>query len=752
MNPDPNFAPLACFSGNDYGESALPDVMDATRLDSPFHSQLRATLDVPLRRIWTIITAVVIVLTVLTIYVFKATPIYQASARVEIDAETPQVQSVEDPYRGVPATDDAFLKTQVRVIESDNLALQTIAQLGLANGTELLPRKRTEPQAQSDPQFQEGKLLRIFKQRLGVSLVPETRIVEISFESPDPNHAARIVNAMLDNYLDYNFHEHYDATRQASGWMEQQLDELKAKVERSQKALVDYERQNALVNVNDKQNVAEERLADLNRDLTVADNDVAQKESLFNLVKSDEKQVAFVAQNELLQRLEEKSADLKSEYVDDLGKYGPNFPKVVRLRDQVAEMQSLIDGERRRTIAQIQNDYQAALGRENLLAAAVARQKAEVGRLNELSIQHNLLKREFESNQQLYDNLLQRLKDATVSAGLRATNIHVVDRALPPTIPVRPQKVRSILTGLLAALLVGITLTFVQESFDSSVKTAEDAERLTGIPALASIPAIEPDRARYALGKRRHAVSSNGDAALLVLNNPSSPSAESYRALRTAILFSTAPRPPQTLLVTSGQPSEGKTCTCLNLAFVLAQRGVRVLVVDSDLRRPCISSTLHFPSDSSGLTGVLTGACSLEAALQPLASVNNVWVLPAGPVPPNPAELLSSASMEKVLQEVRGQFDHILLDSPPALMFTDATILSSWVDGVLLVVHGGATAKRSLLRSYRTLKMAGARILGVVMNRVSSHQDTYGYYDSDYYNSYSVREKELVGHSSNGHH
>ena len=754
MKSDYNDGPLARIPSADYNDRASSEVFDTTRFDPPLHSQLAASLEVPLRRRWTIVTAVVVVLTVVTIYVFKSTPIYRSTARVQIDAETPQVQSVEDPYRGVPATDDTFLKTQVRVIESDNLALQTIAQLGLANSNELLPESRAGAELKTDPKDRQGKLLDTFKQRLGVSLIPETRIVEISFESPDPNRAARIVNAVLDNYVDYNFHEHYDATRQASGWMEQQLDELKAKVERSQRALVDYERQNALVNVGDKQNLAEERLVDLNKDLTVADNEVAQKESLFNLVKSDEKQVAYVAQNELLQRLEEKNADLKSEYVDALGKYGPNFPKVVRLRDQLTEMDSLIEGERKRTIAQIENEYQAALGREKLLTAAVSRQKTEVGRFNELSIQHNLLKREFESNQQLYDNLLQRLKDATVSAGLRATNIHTVDRGLPSTSPVRPQKVRSILTGFVAALLIGITLAFVQESFDSSVKTAEDAERLTGIPALAAIPAIEPDRTRYGLRKRRHAPpSNNGDAALTVLKNPSSPSAESYRALRTAILFSTAPRPPQVLLVTSGQPNEGKTCTCLNLAFVLAQRGARVIVIDSDLRKPSISGTLHFPSREGGLTGVLTGACSLESALQPVASADNVWVLPAGPVPPNPAELLSSPSMEKVLQELRQQFDHVLLDSPPALMFTDATILSNWVDGVLLVVHGGTTAKRSLVRSYRTLKMAGCRILGVIMNRVDSREHSYSYYDSEYYGSYSVKEeKQLLSHSSNGHH
>ena len=218
-----------------------------------------------------------------------------------------------------------------------------------------------------------------------------------------------------------------------------------------------------------------------------------------------------------------------------------------------------------------------------------------------------------------------------------------------------------------------------------------------------------------------------------MLHNPVSHQAESYRALRTALLFSTAPRPPQTLLVTSARPGEGKTCTSVNLGLVLAQRGGRVLIIDTDLRKPGISHVLHLEHQSDGLTGVLTGACELNAALQPIEPGSNVWVLPAGPIPPNPAELLSSISMGKLLQEARESFDYVILDSPPALMFTDATILSILVDGVVLVVQSGATGKSALLRSHRILRSAGGKILGLVMNRVDSRLDNYGSYESYYY-------------------
>lgn len=727
-------------------EAEIAGPFDAGETDGTY-VDLRRNLEIPKRRRWTIITATLVAVTLATVYAFKTKPVYRATGEIEIDNETPEIQSLQDTYRGLPNSDDTFLKTQVRVLESDSLALETIAQLDLAARPEFLPQSRGDQASEQQSRIRRGKLLDEFRSRLGITLVPESRIIETNFESTDPNLAAQVVNALVNNYVEYNFHEKYDATRQASGWMEQQLGELKAKVEKSQEALVDYERQNAIVNIDDKQNVAEEKLSDLDRDLTVAESDLAQKESLYNLVKSDPKQVAFVAQNDLLQKLEEKYADLKAQYVDVLGQYGPNFPRVVRLRDEVNEMQSLIDAERERTVAQIQNDYMAAVGRENLLAAAVNHQKSEVGRLNELLIQHNLLKQEFESNQQLYDSLQQRLKDATVSAGLRATDVHIVDRALAPAMPVRPRKIRSIAVGLIAGLLIGLALAFVQESVDSSVKTAEDAERLTGVPLLASIPLARPPRSSHLL-PWRVAASTDGTATLAALRNPLSHQAESYRALRTAILFSTAPRPPQTLLVTSAQPGEGKTCTSVNLGVVLAQRGGRVLIVDSDLRKPGVSEALHVESESDGLTGVLTGACFLEAAVQPIEPESNVWILPAGPNPPNPAELLSSTRMVEVLKQARDSFDYVILDSPPALMFTDATVLSTLVDGIVLVVNPGSTPRSALNRSSRVLRAAGGRVLGLVMNRSDAHLNDYGGYEAYYYRA-ANGDGEPV--SANGH-
>ena len=703
---------------------------------APSYSELRAYWQVLVKHLGTILTVAFVITVLVAIASFKMRPVYQATARVEVEAEAPQIQSLNDLDRSFPS-DQSFLRTQVKVLESDNLAWRTIQQLGLAENPDFAPPDlRREQQLAGSAAAAPTRLIREFKARLQVELVRDSRLIEISFESTDPKLAVQVANALVSNYTEYNFHKRYDATRQASGWMEQQLDELKAKVENSQQALVDYEREHAIVNVSEKQNVVEQRLADLSRDLTNAQSDRMQKESLYELVKSNETQVAFIAQNDLLQRLEEKYADLNGQYIDGLGQYGPNFPRVVRLRSQVNEILAIIDRERKRIVGRIHNDYVAALGREKLLSGAVSREKSEIGTLNQLLIQHNILKREFETNQQLYENLLQRLKDATVSAGLRATNIHIVDSALPPSLPVRPKKLLNILLGMVGGLILGIVIAFIKEGLDDSIKTPEDLEAFLATPALAVIPPAlaAPGRLNWLRIRRERDSAPDEVAELAVLRQPGSALAESYRSLRTSILLSAAPHPPQALLVTSAHPKEGKSCTSLNLAVALAQRGNRVVIIDSDLRKPRIGPALGL-SDEKGLSTLLAGTHTLDEALQQVVGLPNLWVLPAGPRPTNPAELLSSSNMEKLTRELRQNFEHLVLDSPPLLMVTDATVLSTLVDGVLLVVESGTTARGALVRARRILENAGGKILGAVLNKADLRRD--GYYGYPYAGSYS---------------
>jgi len=514
-------------------------------------------------------------------------------------------------------------------------------------------------------------------------------------------------------------------------------------MEESQLKLLNYERTNLIINVGDKGTINDQRLSQLNNDYTSAEADRVQKQSIYELAKGNEGQAGIILQDTVLQHLEEKYTDLKASYADALAQYGPNFPKVARLHDQLVQMQSLIGDAHKRAIEKVHNDYLAALSREKMLGDALAREKNEVGALNQKMIEHNALKRDFDTNQQLYESLMQRLKDATLASNLTLPKVHTIDDATPPTAPIRPNKPRNLAAGLIVGLILGITLAFVQEALDSSVRTTEEAERLVNAPALAVIPIESDGRRRKQLSPGRPIGSTVGHSVgMEVLKRPSSPLAESFRSLRTSVLLSTAPRPPQCLLVTSAQVGEGKTSNATNLAMSFAQRGGPVLIIDADLRRPSIAKTLGIPNEK-GLSSFLTGAHSLEQVVVQYDRVPNLWVLPAGPRPPDPAELLSSQMMESTLKDLMKRYSQIVIDSPPLLLVTDAVVMSAMVDGVILVVASGTTARGALTRAHRILENAGARVLGIVLNKVDMRFDTYygsyyGPYHQSYYDELSV--------------
>lgn len=688
------------------------------------------------KRRWTLLTVVLIVTGLVAIYSYERKPVYRAAAEIEVDSETPNLQSVDNLYQTIP-TDSVFLETQVDVLNSGNLAWQTIRQLKLEHNPVFAPLKTCHnhrPGSSGRSTTSQGPLIARFQKSLQVSLESGSRVIRVTFDSTDARLAAHVVNTLVDNYKQYNFLAKYNATRQASGYMKQQLDDLKAKVEKSHEAMVDYERENSIVNISGKESVEDQRLADLGQDLTVAQNDLAQKESLYQLVKANPERVSLLAQDDLLQKMEEKYADLKTSYVDALGQYGPNFPKVLRLGVQIKEIHALIQQERTRTAERVTHDYRAALGKVNLLAGSVAREKARVGMLDQLMIQHDLLRHEFETYQRLYDNLLAKVKDAAVSVGLRANNVHVVDWARMPSVPVRPKRGRNIAIGLAVGTILGVTVAFLLEIMDTSVRTAEDVERCIAEPVLAVIPSaysLEASKS-WLSWRRSRAALADGKVEWAVLKHPASVMAESYRTLRTAVLFSSACPPPQAVLVTSTQPFEGKTSAAFNLAVGLTQIGRRVLFIDADMRQDGLKRLVDF-SGRAGLSSVLTGAAKLKEALFRLPDLPNLWFLSAGPQPANPADLLSSRITYDLISTLRDHFDHLVLDTPPVLMVSDATVLSSLVDGVVLVTESEATGKAALARAHRTLEGSGATILGCVLNKLDLKHD--GYYGS-YYRSY----------------
>ncbi len=609
-----------------------PTTVELEAVAGETHISLASFWHVIMKRLPTIITATVVVAVLTGIYTYRMRPVYRATSTVDVETTAPQLQTLAEVYRNTPSDDSTFLTTQIQVLQSDSLAWTTLQQLGMDHAAPA-PKAAKIP-GESEMQIAAARktaLIEDFKGGLSIDPLKDSRILSVSYESENPELAAAAVNQLINNYIESNFQARNDFTRRASGGMEQQLEDLKAKVEKSQQDLVDYERQNLIINVGDKGTIDDQRLEDLNKDYTVAETDRVQKQSLFELAVANESQIGMIIEDKTLQHLEEKYDDLKSSYADVLGQYGPNFPKAVRLRDQMTQMQVLLDNARKQAIGKVHNDYLAALTREKMIGDSLAKEKTNVNALNERMIEYNIKKREFEINQQLYESLLQRLKDATLSASLQVTNVNVIDPASIPAAPIRPNRRRNLAAGLMVGLILGVTLAFVQEALDSSVRTTEEAERLVNAPALAVIPA-ETDgyrRRQMATGPALSAAGPNG-VGLAVLKRPSSPMAESFRSLRTSVLLSTAPRPPQTLLVTSAQMGEGKTSTATNLAMSFAQRQGPVLIIDADMRRPSVAKTLGVANEK-GLSSFLTGAHSLEEVLIQYERIPNLWILPLAP-------------------------------------------------------------------------------------------------------------------------
>ncbi len=711
-------------------------------------SSLRYYWAILLKRKWTVILTVVVVVTLVSIASFKMTPRYEALSRIAVGREQQDVLGFRDVATGSNEEWDYTIQlgTQLRVLQSDTLAMRVIEQLQLDKNPVFAPDlpPRRQPATEGFPtgtqeldDRQQAALLSTFRSQLRVTLVPRSRIVEIRCLSPDPQLAAQMANSLVNTYIEYNFKTKFESTMKTSSFLSDQLVELQRKVETSQEKLVDYQREHEILGLDDKQNIITSKLADLNTQLTLSETDRINKQASYELTLSaNQELVPGVPDNRIIQRLKEQEAEVKDRLAQASTQFGPFFPKVVELRNQLQQIESALKTEVGKISGRIQNEYLAAVQREKMLRAALENQKQEANRLNERAIQYNILKREVDTNRQLYDGLLQKLKEASVSAGLRSGNISVVDVARVPSRPAKPNIPLNIVLALFASLGLGVVLAFVQENLDNTVRAPQDVEDVSALPSLGLIPIVPNGSAARKNGKPRLTLAASNEPSepicLISISRPNSEITEAYRALRTSVLLSSLGAPPKVLLVTSGLPKEGKTTTSINLAVVLAQKGGRVLLVDGDLRRPCVHRDLGL-SRSNGLTNLLAGGDTLEEVAIPFPPQPNLLVLPAGPSAPYPAELLGSQLMHNYLAKWREQFDHIVIDTAPALTVTDAVLLSSEVDGVLIVIRAGQTTRQSLRRVRDLLRHVNARVVGVVINAVDLRSSGYSYSYGGYY-------------------
>jgi len=701
------------------------------------------------RRRRTVMASIAACLLLALVISLVMTPKYESVSVIEVNKENSDILGLDALQTGVSDSLDytITLETQANVLRSESLAFQVAEQLGLEKRMEpsLLSAWFDANRAQGEQNLPLEKaplrrrlISKAFQKSLKVKTLPGTRMIEVHFLHRDPQLAADVANTLVSDYLEQYFRTRYNATAQASEWLSKQLAELKSQVEEAQEKVVQYQKEKGILGTDEAHNIVMAKLEELNKQLTAAEANRMLKQTGYQIAKTGNAEListvgsstllgslAGVNSNPLalIQSLRAQQAELKVQYAQAATKYGPAYPRLIQMRNQSQELESAIQAEIDKVAARAENDFIAARNAEDLLRASFERQKEEANKLNDSAVRYTIMKREAASSRELYDGLLKKLKEAGVLAGLRSTNLVVVDPARSSARPVRPSYPINLGLGLGVGLLGGIGLAFAREGFDSTLRTPEQVEAVAGLPAVGIIPELTTGRAR-----RRPANLPKFDCN--ILDSPDSQLAESYRAVRTALLFSNGDIPPKVILVTSALPQEGKTTVSLNSAIALAYQGAKVLLIDADLRRPEVHACLGVPAEP-GLGELLAGEAELPAQAPACPQVPNLFVLPAGRRRLRPAEALGSVRMRDLLNSCRSRFDFVVIDTPPVLAVTDAVVLSKSADGVLLVVRSAQTSEQSLLRARDLLLRVNARIAGVLVNRANlnscDYYDWYGY-------------------------
>jgi polysaccharide biosynthesis transport protein len=669
----------------------------------------------------------VVVVVVMTVSLFMK-PQYQAVGRVvfhrDSDSGVLGFKSVDTSMLVEDPEDRAAIDTQIGILETDALALQVVKDLHLDKNPAFAGRS---PQSSN-----EDRLVNAFHKNLKISKVKGTRLIEIQFRNSDPRVAAGVVNQLANEYTEQFYKSQFQVSTQISDFLADQLKELQAKVEESQRKLVDYQQENGMLGLDDKQNIVTAKLDDLNKLLTAAEAERVQKEVNYRLARSGRPElVATLDPDNLITKLRGQQADLESEIAQASVLLGPTNPKMRELQNQLEQVRKSLDAEVGRIAQHITYDYQSAVDRERMLRDALEAQKQAADKLNANTIQSNILKHEFETNRQLYESLLQKQKELTISSNLKSSNLWVVDPARPPKLPAEPNIPRNFALSLVSGLLGGVALALGLAKVHEKITTLEQAILASPVPSLGVVPLLgaKPKNGAPQLPEANR----NLRPEMVTCLDPLSLASECYRAILTSILLSQSTAP-TVILVTSALPGEGKTTVSTNLAIMLARLNKRVLLVDTDLRRPSVHRAMRL-STNSGLSTLLRQSSTFEQAVIGCADIPNLFVLPAGPVRlPDDTELLVSR-FKSLVGTWREQFDHIIIDTPPVLAMTDAVRMSVDADSVIQVVRAGLLTRADFLRAQDLLLKVHAPLAGFVLNGAdlasSDFRYYYGYYGQD---------------------
>lgn len=709
------------------------------------------------------------------------TPQYKAESKLELLKQDTSGLSLSPDGTTSNANSDPLdfnvtMQTQLGVLNSDVIAWQVMKELKLVNSREAdhnnnkgSGNSAVSQSIDNSPTLldkESARALKQFKSKLNVKAIPGTRLISVSYMHRDPNMAAKIVNQLVSNFIEYNFQVRYTATAKATDWLRSQLVDLKSQVEKSQQRAAELQRESGILGEDEHHNIVLARLEQLNNEVTTAEAERVNKETVYMLSRSGNPELIAgmlgrqpegnmpEAANpaSLLNQFRQQEATLSAEYADASAKYGQAYPRLIQTKEKLNAVRSSIAEELGKIASRAREEYQLAASREAAARKEFTEQKAIATQMNDKASDYLIAKHEAESGRVLYEHLLEKLKEASVLAGLHSNALHILDPAKVPSLPARPNVPLYLGLGTLSGLFLGVVSAFVLEATDRTVRNVGEIETITYVPILGVVPdatLVRGARLKLLLkaGKSETQNVGTKDSLVLSLRNPVI--AEAFRAVRTSLLLSRLDQSSKILMITSGTPQEGKSFVSLNLAASFASNGARVLLVDADLRRGTLSKVLKQRA-GPGLSDLLRAApesdihpapqTSLEDATlsipyRQLEDLPRVTFMPAGTFSPYASELLGSQKMNELIESWRTQFDYVLIDTPPAVPVTDAVILSRQVDAVVVVARFAVTNQSSLQRTIRLLRDVQATRLGVLVNGMDIHSPEFYHY-SGFYGGY----------------